>query len=481
MKAIVAAGLCLALVQGSGSGPGVVSTGNANRDASLWGMSPKATSAENGNGLRKIFASSIPVTVVMPPGTYSLPCASDFVAASSVSLIGAGADRTVLRLDSHCGLDHPLMSWISRSNVRLSGFTLDLNNSRFIGRQDVLQFDAFKGNASGLRIDHIAILRGSSPSLQIAVAASGGAIYSNVAIDHNHLQMVPSTAQNQCIALSTVNGLGAIPSAQISNNICRGSGIQADGEGTLISANDVSDYEFGTGIFTAFVSPIRVTNASWSAGIATLHYAHLPNSFRVGEVIHVWGTNSAGSSGTFKVKLTSPTSVSYVAARVPDPRAVVFVAPEPSSRNCIIRDNAMHDTRQALDVNRTAPGGLENNCVNSRVTNNNAENLGGAGYVNFASGSTYLGNRASNVGFLQSGSAGGEGDASAFMVSDNGSGMPWYSSRNLTFEKNSSSLREGRPRYGYFEEAAHVFKVTFRGNEFHGTERAIIERGASVH
>jgi hypothetical protein len=336
-----------------------------------------------------------------------LSCSGTFVASGPLSLIGAGADRTILRFDHPCELTGAVMSWISKSGIRVSGFTLDLNGSSSQTRQDILEFQAYRGDARGLRVDHLAIVNGHTLSLQIAVAAAGGFSYSGVVIDGNRLQMTPGRTQNQCIALSTVDGAGMIPAARITANICRGSGIQADGEGTLVAGNDISGYEFGTGIFTAFTTHSRS---------------------------------------------------------------------QPNSRNCIIRDNVMHDTQQSLDVNRTPPGGLENNCVNSRVENNQAINLGGAGFFNFANGARYIGNRASGVGHVGGESAGGDADAAAFVAFDNGSALAWYHSLGVVFERNISTTRGGRPRFGYFEEPFHQFSAILDGNDFHGSERSSVIR-----
>jgi hypothetical protein len=412
MKAAAAIFCCLVL---AGDAPGArMASGLAgaarSSDVGPSALAPAATPAENAARLRRIFATRGATTLKIAAGTYRLPCGSSFTAAGSLSILGAGADRTILKLDRACIFDRPLMAWTSKSNVHLSGFTIDLAGSRSRTRQNVLQFQAYDGNAAGLHIDHIAIVNGNTLSLQVAVAAAGGFSYSGVVIDGNRLQMTPGRSQNQCIALSTVNGAGRIPSARITNNVCRGSGIQADGEGTLVAGNDVSGYQFGTGIFTAFVQR---------------------------------------------------------AAR------------GPSSRDCVIRDNILHDTPQTLDVNRTAPGGIENNCVNALIENNQALNLGGAGFFNFASGARFVGNRAGGVGYAGRGSAGGDADNAAYAVFDNGSGMPWYRSSGVVFEGNSSEPQGDRPRYGYFEEPWHLFSAVLRGNDFKAHERAMLVRSAS--
>ena len=377
-------------------------------------MPPPGTAAQNAAALSRFFGIRGAAVLNIPSGTYLLPCGNRYAAEGSFSIVGAGAGRTVLRFEKPCTLTTPVMAWTSKSNVRLSGFTLDLNRSRSATLQNIVQFEAYQGDAEGLQISHIAVINGNTPSLQIAVAASGGFTYSGVVIDGNRLEMRPGQSQNQCIALTTVNGRGYIPSARITNNVCNGSGIQIDGVGTLVEANDVSRYQFGTGIFAAFVH--RTDQAA---------------------------------------------------------------APKPSSRNCIIRKNVLHDTPQTLDVNRAAPGGIENNCVDALIENNEAFNLGGAGFVNYGNRAKYIRNRARGVGFAGHGSAGGEGDNAAFAISESSSEMPWYRSIGLVFENNSSEARESRPSFGYYEEPWHLFGATLRGNSFGAAKQSQMIRSPS--
>jgi hypothetical protein len=52
--------------------------------------------------------------------------------------------------------------------------------------------------------------------------------------------------------MTTNDGAGYIPDAIIERNTCVGSGIQTDGARTRITDNDVSGFQFGSGIFTAY-------------------------------------------------------------------------------------------------------------------------------------------------------------------------------------------------------------------------------------
>lgn len=443
-------------------------------------LAAPASPTQNAAALRKLFSIADTTTARIPAGTYVLPCGTSLSAAGSLSLVGAGAGRTVLRLEHACLFDRPLMAWESRSNVQLSGLTIDLNGSRSRTLQNIVQFKAYDANASGLDVNHIEILNGNTLSLQLVVAAAGGFDYSGVSIDHNRFEMTPGKTQNQCIALTTVNGIGGIPGARITNNVCRGSAIQADGEGTLIAGNDVGNYQFGAGIFTAPVAKKTIVAAEWAGGTATLRYQHSPYAFTAGETVHVFDATPAAYNGTFRVIRVTPSSVSVEMPRNPGRYLRgALVATDPTNRDCVIRDNRIHDTPQTLDVNGSAPGGIENNCVNSRLENNRITDVSGAGVGNFANGARYVRNFVSGAGFRGKGSAGGESDGAAFVAFDNGSGLPWYRSTGLHYEGNVTETRNGLPRFGYYEEPYHLFSTTFGNNSFRAADRATVVRSES--
>lgn len=447
-------------------------------DVRQWGMSPAKSAAANSAALENIFADRGSRQFTIPVGVFKIACRSRLRAASSVSLLGSGTRKSVLRLERACAaLDHPIMEWTSKSNVRISGWTLDLNDSRFAKVVNVMQFQAYAGNAHGLQVDHFEIINGNTLSLLIGVAAAGGFTYSGVVIDNNRLQMRPGRSQNQCIALSTVNGLGYIPEARITNNVCIGSAIQADGVGTVIAGNDVSGYSFGQGIFTAYVTARKIVAGRWSQNIATLTLAGRENAYATGQTVLVQGVTPDAYNGSFAVLRATPDSVSYLLPRNPGPfRAGGLIAPTISNRNCVIRDNVLHDTVQSIDVNRATPGGLENNCLDSVVSGNRAVNLGGPGFLNFASRSRYIGNQTVNVGFSGKNSAVGDADSAAFVAFDNGSGLSWYTSSDLYFERNTSTDNSGRTRFGYYEEPYHNFSTRFRDNRFTGSVAPLIVR-----
>jgi hypothetical protein len=153
-----------------------------------------------------------------------------------------------------------------------------------------------------------------------------------------------------------------------------------------------------------------------------------------------------------------------------------MAAPDPS-RECRVQNNRIHDTPQTLDVNRTAPGGIENSCVDSLISDNVAMNLGGPGFSNFANGVRYIRNTAINVGYTGPGSALGEADAAGFVVFDNGSGLPWYRSSKLMLERNvARDAGSGRTQFGYYEKPYHSFDVTFGPNDLRGMRQNVVVR-----
>lgn len=220
--------------------------------AADYGMRVGAASLVNSAGLGRIFDAVDSPTVVFASGTYEISC-SAFVANSSVSLIGAGAGKTILKFPMGCKFDHNVFLWTSKSGVKISNLTIDMNKPTPGKLYNVLAFQAYAGNTDKIEISGVAIVNGISPVIMIGVASAGGYRYSNVNIHGNFVSLAAAApTQNQCIALTTNDGAGEIPAAKISYNYCSNSGIQTDGALTEINGNDVSGYRFGTGLFTAF-------------------------------------------------------------------------------------------------------------------------------------------------------------------------------------------------------------------------------------
>lgn len=231
--------------------------------ASTFGMSPSASAPSNTSGLTTAFSAVDSPTVLFAPGVYNLNCAT-FSATSSISLIGAGAAKTILRFPSGCSFASDVFRWTSKSNVTIANITIDLNIPVTpTSPINALAFQAYAGSTDQLLVTDSAIINGTSPMFMVGFAAAGGASYTNVRIVNNYVTLAAAArTQNQCIGSTTNDGAGTIPSSEISHNVCVNSGIQSDGAFARIIGNDVSGYQFGTGLFTAY--NVSLTNAPTS-------------------------------------------------------------------------------------------------------------------------------------------------------------------------------------------------------------------------
>ncbi|WP_150126897.1 hypothetical protein [Sphingomonas panacis] len=481
--AVIALGIGVSAI-GAGAGQNASAPSAETVDlhaAAAFGISAANTAEANTRGFDAFFASPRPSVVHLSAGTYNLSCRT-YTAASAVSILGAGAANTILRLPRGCSFSTPFMAWDGKADVRVSGLTIDLNDPVYPALQPVLKFTAYDADAARLSVDHIAILNGNSPSLQITVGATAGHKYDGVVISDNYLQMRPATTTNQCIALTTVNGTGYIPAAQVIGNVCKGSGIQIDGADTRVSENDVSGFSFGTAIYAQQNVGLPVAAASWANSVVTISHRPSVRFFVVGQKIGVQGAVPTGYNGVFTVIGVTSASVSYAVKSDPGPwKKGGYVISAPSNCGCLISGNILHDTGNGVDVNNAVHAGLENSCVNSIVKNNNAYDLGGSGFSNFASDVKYVGNVATNTGFEGGASAGEEADKAAFAIFDAGIGVDWYASHNVTMQGNRArDGGTGKVKYGYFEEPWHIFATDRRENDFRGHVHDEVVRQAGV-
>lgn len=370
--------------------------------ADRFGLSPANTPAQNLAAMTKAFAAADSPKIRFAPGVYRLACGA-FRAASAISLIGAGKTATTLQFEKGCQFNGDIFLWDSKSDVAVTDLTIDFNtpatpNKRING----LAFHAYSGDTDGLTIRNMRAINATSPVLVIAAAAAGGHRYTNIAITHNYVTLAEAApTQNQCIALTTVNGAGKIPHAVVSYNICINTGIQVDGDYTQVVGNDISKFRFGTAIFAAFRS----------------------------------GKGITGDTAT--------------------------------NRFCRIEGNVMHDSPAGLDVNNVAAGGLENSCYQSVVKNNRAYNLGGAGFFNFAAGTSYIDNLAWNNGKQGPVGANSHLNQGGFALEDNFTESPAYSSQDVTLTGNKAwDDGAGTQRFGYVEFSDRVLHVTLKDNDF---------------
>jgi hypothetical protein len=176
-------------------------------------------------------------------------------------LQGASAGSATIKFAAGCALPADVFAWGAKSGVRVSHLTFDLSAPPPpAARANILFFYAYDGPITSGSVDHIRIVNGTSPVNLIAVGATGGHTVQDFHVDDNYLHLTtPSTGPNQCIATTTNNGSGTITKSTFDRNICVNSAIQADGTDLSVSFNDVSGFNFGTGIFAPLTTSFHQT------------------------------------------------------------------------------------------------------------------------------------------------------------------------------------------------------------------------------
>ncbi len=212
--------------------------------------------ADSGPALEKAFALPGANTVYLPPGHYRIACGHSFSTHQALSLIGASQAQSVLRLDKGCTLGGDLMTWNGVGGWRLQDFTLDLDTPATPARRvNAVALYAYNADAPAPLINRVSILHGTSPMLVLALASAGGHDIDKPVITSSTFSLTaPALTQNQCVALTTNGGKGRIDDAVVSYNTCLNTGLQIDGARPQVIGNDISNWEFGTGIFTAFTN-----------------------------------------------------------------------------------------------------------------------------------------------------------------------------------------------------------------------------------
>ena len=226
--------------------------------------------ADNAAAFAAIFADTNSDAIYFPPGTYRLSCGHYYNAASAISLYGAGQRHTTIKFDTGCLFSgnkpsNPGTSpftWRGKSGVQLRGLTIDLSVPIVAsGTQFPILFDAEAGETvAGIILDHVSVINGTAPTLLVAVVAHGGTLR-NPAITNSLFSLATAArSQNQSITLYTYNAYGTITGAVIANNVSVNTGIGIDGSNGVVSGNDISRFEYGTGIFTAYNIGVSVVS-----------------------------------------------------------------------------------------------------------------------------------------------------------------------------------------------------------------------------
>jgi hypothetical protein len=402
--------------------------------------------------LTAIFALPTPRTVVIPPGIGRLPCGQSFTAASSLSLVGTGT----IRLDPGCVLGTNLFTWDGKNNVKVVGPTIDLNTpvpnyrgfwngatTYAIGDQVqvnvdglpshsayyvataagvnhtppnasywattaysvkvIMGFYAYASDASDLEFS-AKVINGSDYEFLVAVAAQNTHTYFNPNIHDSLLTLTnPGVHQNECLLLTTVNASGSIKNKRIRDNVCKNSAMQTDGEAGVVSGNDISNWQFGAGLFVAYnTGGQALTGASWSSSnggtiIFTTTTAH---GLDVGNKVVITGATPSGYNGTYTTIAGTTGSSVYVTKSV-NPGgytsgAVLIVGP--SSFNTLYSNNNIHDAPPTMDVNNTPTTGIEASGQLEVFSGNTISNIGAAGIETYGNNNTLVGNTCRDVG-----------------------------------------------------------------------------------
>lgn len=185
-------------------------------------------------------ANNATTPVFLPAGTYLIN-PQTFSMAHGISLIGAGRGLTIIKIANSSNLSADLFDWTGQNGFSIRDFTIDLNNST----NSTLVSAIGLTTDSNFDVSGIEIINASTGMLLIGVDAP-----TNYKIVNNYLALTtPATTQNQCLNISTASG--ASHSGLIQGNVCVNTAMLAEGSELSIDSNDISGYEFGSGLAVA--------------------------------------------------------------------------------------------------------------------------------------------------------------------------------------------------------------------------------------
>ncbi len=242
----------------------------------------KAVLGANGNGstsdapaLTAAFARTDSPTIYVPPGTYRIPCGNYFTAASAVSFVGAGQGVSAIKFDAGCTITSDVFKWDGKSGVSVRNLTIDFNTPAVPSAlRNGVAIWAYSGNVSGTVIEGISVINTVDRMIPISPgAAAGGFTHSKALVANNLVTMAAGPLHNQCIGFTTNENSGTVDGHQVINNRCVGSAIQVDGTNFVVTGNDISAWEFGTGIFGAFNNP-PISPQSCQNGVISNNVIH---------------------------------------------------------------------------------------------------------------------------------------------------------------------------------------------------------------
>lgn len=205
--------------------------------------------ATNSAIMTKIFAEPTGPKILVPAGTnFRLACGTQWVATAGLKFEGTGT----IKLNPGCSYSGTVMNWLNVSGGHINGVTFDLNNPANPGA--AWAFIAVRAHAAtvdGFIFENGKVLNGGRNVYEVVGSALSGNTLKGFVVRNSYFTAVSSTGPDACVLLSTVNNAGIILKPLVENTTCVGTTIQLDGTNPIARFNDVSAFEYGSGIFTA--------------------------------------------------------------------------------------------------------------------------------------------------------------------------------------------------------------------------------------
>jgi len=201
---------------------------------------------DNTAAVAALFALTHNETVVFPAGVYNWGAPSAQInAASNISIIGAGRDKTVFRLNPGFAMVSNLYRWYQLSGFSLRDFTLDLNNPVSTAHLNCL----FLRSCTKFVIDNVGVINGNDWMMAIGISADAGVTVSDFWITNCYFQFTPCWTWGGAMAMTAGNpAVGTITRGHIQDNVMVGCGAQIDGGNHIVTGNEISG-NYSTSLF----------------------------------------------------------------------------------------------------------------------------------------------------------------------------------------------------------------------------------------
>lgn len=242
--------------------PASLAQGYDIRAAGLTAGDSGTYSSANAAAFAKVWALTGETLIIIPEGlTFRLVCGTQYSASGSLKFLGTGTGGTI-KFDTGCSFTgSDVFGWNGKNNAGSTNVTWDLNSPNIpAATVSIHGCKAYSANMSGCVFERNRMLGGTDKMFQLSGAATAGRELSGFVAKDNYFELASGTLQNHCILLTTGDNAGTIPDANIEHNTCVGSTIQLDGARTRAVGNDVSGFEFGNGIFSAYSSTSTPSN-----------------------------------------------------------------------------------------------------------------------------------------------------------------------------------------------------------------------------